>query len=84
MRTVTIQITDAEGGFHLSIDVQPPLPTDGTVPEPSGALIAGMVARRAIEQLVLENVSRGDSAQIEGGNRNGIQGGIERGNHEAN
>ena len=61
-RTVTIQITDAQGGFHLSIDVQPPLPTDGTVPEPSGALIAGMVARRAIEQLVQENV-----AQTEGG-----------------
>ena len=60
MRTVTIQITDAEGGFHLSIDVQPPLPTDGTVPEPSGALIAGMVARRAIEQLVQENVSKID------------------------
>lgn len=80
MRTVTIQITDAEGGFHLSIDVQPPLPTDGTVPEPSGALIAGMVARRAIEQLVKENVSRGDSAQIEGGNRKGIDGGV----HEAN
>ena len=80
MRTVTIQITDAEGGFHLSIDVQPPLPTDGTVPEPSGALIAGMVARRAIEQLVKENVSRGDSEQIEGGNRKGIDGGV----HEAN
>lgn len=62
MRTVTIEITDAEGGFHLSIDVQPPLPTDGTVPEPSGALIAGMVARRAIEQLVQENV-----AKIDGG-----------------
>jgi hypothetical protein len=81
---VTIQITDAEGGFHLSIDVQPPLPTDGTVPEPSGALIAGMVARRAIEQLVQENVSRGDPAQIEGGNRKGIQWGIEGGSHEAN
>lgn len=80
MRTVTIQITDAEGGFHLSIDVQPPLPTDGTVPEPSGALIAGMVARRAIEQLVQENVSRGDPAQIGGGIRKGIEGG----NHEAN
>jgi hypothetical protein len=77
---VTIQITDAEGGFHLSIEVQPPLPTDGTVPEPSGALIAGMVARRAIEQLVQESVSRGDPAQIEGGNRKGIQGG----SHEAN
>ena len=81
MRTVTIQITDAEGGFHLSIDVQPPLPTDGTVPEPSGALIAGMVARRAIEQLAQENVSRGDPAQAEGVNRKGIG---EGGNHEAN
>ena len=53
-RKVTIEITDADGGFHLSIDVQPPLPTDGTVPEPSAALIAGMVARRAIEQLVAQ------------------------------
>ena len=60
-RTVTIQITDADGGFHLSIDVQPPLPTDGTVPEPSAALIAGMVARRAIEQLVRQQ------GQTEGG-----------------
>ena len=31
-RKVTIEITDAYGGFHLSIDVQPPLPEDGTVP----------------------------------------------------
>lgn len=53
-RKVTIEITDADGGFHLSIDVQPPLPEDGTVPEPSAALIAGMVARRAIEQLVAQ------------------------------
>lgn len=51
-RKVIIEITDADGGFHLSIDVQPPLPTDGTVPEPSAALIAGMVARRAIQELV--------------------------------
>ena len=53
-RKVTIEITDADGGFHLSIDVQPPLPEHGTVPEPSAALIAGMVARRAIEQLVAQ------------------------------
>jgi hypothetical protein len=59
VRTVTIEITDADGGFHLSIDVQPPLPTDGTVPEPSGALIAGMVARRAIEQLVQQQQEGG-------------------------
>jgi hypothetical protein len=58
-RKVTIEITDANGGFHLSIDVQPPLPTDGTVPEPSGALIAGMVARRAIEQLVQQQQEGG-------------------------
>ncbi len=58
-RKVTIEITDADGGFHLSIDVQPPLPTDGTVPEPSGALIAGMVARRAIEQLVQQQQEGG-------------------------
>lgn len=55
-RKVTIEITDADGGFHLSIDVQPPL---GTVPEPSAALIAGMVARRAIEQLVAQQVDGG-------------------------
>jgi hypothetical protein len=58
-RKVTIEITDADGGFHLSIDVQPPLPADGTVPEPSAALIAGMVARRAIEQLVAQQVEGG-------------------------
>ena len=57
-RKVTIEITDADGGFHLSIDVQPPLPEDGTVPEPSGALIAGMVARRAIEQLVQQQMEK--------------------------
>ena len=58
-RKVTIEITDADGGFHLSIDVQPPLPEDGAVPEPSAALIAGMVARRAIEQLVAQQVEGG-------------------------
>lgn len=51
-RKVTIVIEDAEGGFSLLINSEPPLPTDGTVPEPSAALIAGMVARRAIEELV--------------------------------
>jgi hypothetical protein len=43
------------------IDVNPPLPEDGTVPEPSAALIAGMVARRAIEQLVAQQVDGGKS-----------------------
>jgi hypothetical protein len=36
--------------------VQPPIPEDGNVPEPSAALIAGMVARRAIEQLVQQQM----------------------------
>ena len=58
-RKVTIEITDADGGFHLSIDVQPPIPEDGNVPEPSAALIAGMVARRAIEQLVAQQQADG-------------------------
>ena len=59
-RKVTIEITDANGGFHLAMDVQPPIP-EGTVPEPTAALIAGMVARRAIEQLVRQQ------GQTEGG-----------------
>jgi hypothetical protein len=50
-RKVTIEITDTDGGFHVVMDVQPPIP-DGTVPQPTAALIAGMVARRAIEHLV--------------------------------
>lgn len=68
-RKVTIEITDADGGFHLSIDVQPPLPEDGTVPEPSAALIAGMVARRAIEQLVAQQqqVEAPAQQQVDGG-----------------
>lgn len=68
-RKVTIEITDADGGFHLLIDVQPPLPEDGTVPEPSAALIAGMVARRAIEQLVAQQqqVEAPAQQQVDGG-----------------
>lgn len=68
-RKVTIEITDADGGFHLSIDVQPPLPEHGTVPEPSAALIAGMVARRAIEQLVAQQqqVEAPAQQQVDGG-----------------
>lgn len=68
-RKVIIEITDADGGFHLLIDVQPPLPEDGTVPEPSAALIAGMVARRAIEQLVAQQqqVEAPAQQQVDGG-----------------
>lgn len=66
-RKVTIEITDADGGFHLLIDVQPPLPEDGTVPEPSAALIAGMVARRAIEQLVAQQAEAPAQQQCDGG-----------------
>lgn len=51
-RTVTIVIEDADGGFHLSMNVQPPLEGDGTQVRPTPALIAGSVARRAIQELV--------------------------------
>ncbi len=51
-RTVTIVIEDADGGFHLSLDVQPPLEGDGTQVRPTPALIAGSVARRAIQAMV--------------------------------
>ncbi len=51
-RTVTIVIEDADGGFHLSLDVHPPLEGDGTQVRPTPALIAGSVARRAIQAMV--------------------------------
>lgn len=51
-RKVTIVIEDAEGGFHLSLDVEPPLAEDGSEVRPTPALIAGSVARRAIQALV--------------------------------
>ena len=51
-RKVTIVIEDADGGFHLSLDVQPPLEGDGTQVRPTAALIAGSVARRAIQAMV--------------------------------
>lgn len=53
-RTVTIVIEDADGGFHLSLDVQPPLEGDGTQVRPTPALIAGSVARRAIQEMVAQ------------------------------
>lgn len=62
-RKVTIVIEDAEGGFSLLINSEPPLPIDGTVPEPSAALIAGMVARRAIEELVQSQAAQSQAAQ---------------------
>jgi len=53
-RTVTIVIEDADGGFHLSLDVQPPLAEDGSEVRPTAALIAGSVARRAIQEMVAQ------------------------------
>jgi hypothetical protein len=51
-RKVTIVIEDAEGGFTLSMDCVPPLDNDGSQVRPTPALMAGSVARRAIEELV--------------------------------
>ena len=51
-RKVTIVIEDAEGGFTLSMDCVPPLNNDGSQVRPTPALMAGSVARRAIEELV--------------------------------
>jgi hypothetical protein len=60
-RTVTIVIEDADGGFHLTLDVQPPLEGDGTQVRPTPALIAGSVARRAIQELVAQQPPAGGS-----------------------
>lgn len=51
-RRVTIVIEDADGGFHFSMDCVPPLEADESQIRPTPALIAGSVARRAIEELV--------------------------------
>lgn len=51
-RRVTIVIEDADGGFHLSMDCVPPIEGDGSEVRPTAALMAGSVARRAIEELV--------------------------------
>jgi hypothetical protein len=51
-RKVTIVIEDADGGFHLSMDCVPPIEADGSKVRPTPALMAGSVARRAIEELV--------------------------------
>jgi len=51
-RKVTIVIEDAEGGFTLSMDCVPPIEGDGSQVRPTPALMAGSVARRAIEELV--------------------------------
>jgi hypothetical protein len=51
-RKVTIVIEDAEGGFTLSMDCVPPIEADGSQVRPTPALIAGSVARRAIDELV--------------------------------
>ena len=51
-RRVTIVIEDADGGFHLSMDCVPPIEGDGSQVRPTPALMAGSVARRAIEELV--------------------------------
>ena len=60
-RKVTIVIEDAEGGFHLSLDVEPPLEGDDTQVRPTAALIAGSVARRAIQELVAQQPPAGGS-----------------------
>ena len=49
---VMIEIEDAEGGFHLSVQTDPPLSEDGTEVRPTPALLAGAVAKRAIEEMV--------------------------------
>ena len=59
-RKVTIEIEDADGGFHLSLRVDPPLPEDGSQARPTAALMAGAVARRAIQEMV-EQGGRNDS-----------------------
>lgn len=51
-RKVTIVIEDADGGFHLSFNVEPPVDADGANVRPTAALFAGAVARRAIEEMV--------------------------------
>lgn len=51
-RKVTIEIEDADGGFHLSLRVDPPMPEDGSQVRPTAALMAGAVARRAIQEMV--------------------------------
>lgn len=51
-RRVTIVIEDADGGFHLSMDCVPPIEGDRSQVRPTPALMAGSVARRAIEELV--------------------------------
>jgi len=52
---VMIEIEDAEGGFHLSVQTDPPLSDDGTEVRPTPALLAGAVAKRAIEEMVRMN-----------------------------
>lgn len=62
-RKVTIEIEDGDGGFHLSIRVNPPLPEDNTPVRPTPALMAGAVARRAIQEMIAsqaENIGSGN------------------------
>lgn len=51
-RKVTIEIEDADGGFHLSLRVDPPVPEDGSKVRPTAALMAAAIARRAIQEMV--------------------------------
>lgn len=51
-RKVTIVIEDADGGFHITMDCVPPIEADGSQVRPTPALMAGSVARRAIEEMV--------------------------------
>jgi hypothetical protein len=66
-RKVTIVIEDAEGGFTLSMDCVPPIESDGSQVRPTPALMAGSVARRAIEELVNRQTPEAPGATLEVG-----------------
>ena len=67
-RRVTIVIEDAEGGFTLSMDCVPPIEADGSQVRPTPALMAGSVARRAIEELVNRQTPEAPEAPPEAAN----------------
>jgi hypothetical protein len=64
-RKVTIVIEDADGGFTLSMDCVPPIEADGSQVRPTPALMAGSVARRAIEELVNRQMPEAPGATLE-------------------
>ena len=63
-RRVTIVIEDADGGFTLSMDCVPPIEGDGSQVRPTPALMAGSVARRAIEELVNRQMPEAPGATL--------------------